>query len=139
MTNFKEINDFNGFVISTDLGYRFSDFTKLRINASRMLVKSTRAFRESGDYFISSGSGISLEYHRWAPLTISMEFSYKNNDYASGINRGDNLYQTDLRAAYHPKNWFSSSLSYSYKKNASNIPEQEYKENKVDAMLSFTI
>lgn len=142
-TRVKEGDDFSGFAIDADLAYKLSDITKFKATAYRMLVRSTVAARETGIYYISTGGSLSATYQRWEPLTVSMDFSYRNDDFKGrGVltqGRKDNLLSAGLKANYLIRNWLSLLLNYQYTRNDSNFPEVDYKENRVEMRLSLSL
>lgn len=142
-TSVKEGDDFSGFAIDADLTYKLSDITKFKATASRMLVRSTVAARETGIYYISTGGSLSATCLILEPLTVSMDFSYRNNDFkVQDIltqGRKDNLLSAGLKANYLVSNWFSLQLNYRYTRNDSNFPEVDYKENRVEIRLSLSM
>jgi polysaccharide biosynthesis protein VpsM len=142
-TDLEEVNDFSGFATDTDLTYRFSDITTFKLSANRMLSRSTRADRETGSYVVSTGGTLSATYHRWDPLTVTLDFSYTKNDYRQkGLleeDREDDLFRAGLRTKYFLTDWLSISLSYKYRRNDSDFETVDYKENRVQAGLSLSI
>lgn len=142
-TDLEEVNDFSGFATDTDLTYRFSDITTFKLSAKRMLSRSTRAGRETGSYFISTGGTLSATHHRWEPLTVTLDFSYTNNDYRQQgsleEDREDDLLRAGLSAEYSITGWLSFSLSYKYRRNDSDFETVDYRENRVQAGFSLSI
>ncbi|NVM21039.1 MAG: outer membrane beta-barrel protein [Desulfobacterales bacterium] len=141
-TDFEEVDDFSGFATDTDLTYRFSDITTFKLRAYRMLVRSTWAGRETGNYFISSGGGLSATY-RSAPIAIVLDFSYTNNDFEQKDwwyeEREDNYFRAGVMAEHLLQDWLLLSLSYHYSRNDSNFASVDYRENRVEARCSLFI
>jgi hypothetical protein len=133
-----------GFAMDTDMAYHFSESTKLEMAGFRRLVRSTRAARESGDFYISTGGNLSISNRLIDPLTISMNLSYINNkfnqtDILPLEKRKDNFLSTGLNMKYVIKDWISVMLIYQYRANESNIDIENYKENKAEFRLTLTI
>jgi hypothetical protein len=142
-TSVKEGDDFSGFAIDADLDYKLSDITRFKATASRMLMRSTVAARETGIYYISTGGDLSATYSKWEPLKISMNLTYTNNNFEqlAGVyeDREDNVYTVGLKVNYLIKNWLTSTLSYQYRRNKSNVESEDYKENRAELLFSLSI
>jgi len=142
-TDLEEVNDFSGFATDTELTYRFSDITSFKLSANRILSRSTRAGRETGSYFVSTGGTLSATHHRWDPLKVTLELSYTNNDFRQQgpleEDREDDLFRAGLLAKYSITDWLSFSLSYKYRRNDSDFETVDYRENRVQAGFSLSM
>jgi len=140
-TDFEEVSDFSGFATDTDLLYRFSDITTFKLSAYRRVVRSTRAGRESGNYFVSSGGSLSAMYNGWDTLGITLDFSYKNDDFQQqdARDRKDNRFQAGLETKYSMQDRLSFLLRYQHTRNDSNFATVDYTENRVEARFSLFI
>ena len=142
-TDLEEVNDFSGFATDTELTYRFSDITSVKLSANRMLSRSTRAGRETGSYYVSTGGTLSATHHRWDPLTVTLDFSYTNYDFRQQgpleEDREDDLFRAGLSAEYLVTDWLSVDLSYKYRRNDSDFETVDYRENRVQAGFSLSM
>jgi polysaccharide biosynthesis protein VpsM len=142
-SEFENDEDSSGLAIDADVIYRFSDVTHFKVNAFRRLATSTRAARDTGDFYVSTGGSMSVSYRRWDPLTVSMDLTYRNNKYEQkdilGEDRKDDLFGIGMRAKYSPRNWLSFVLTYHYEVNDTNFDPADYRENRVQASITFAL
>jgi len=142
-TELKNGDNSSGLSIDTNVAYRLTEATRISLLLFRRVVQSTRAARETGDYYISTGGDFSASYRRWEPLTMTMNVSYQNNKFKQKIlldeNRTDNYYSAGINAKYSPRDWLSFGLTYQYRVNNTNFNAAEYRENRIQASVSFAL
>jgi hypothetical protein len=136
-------DDSSGLAVDTNVAYQVSDSTQLRLTLFRRLVKSMRAARETGDYYVSTGGDFSVSYRRWEPLTMTMNVSYQNNKFKQKTlldeHRTDNYYSAGINLKYSPRDWLSFGLTYQYRVNNTNFNAAEFRENRIQASVSFAL
>ena len=139
-THFKELNDFDGTAIDTDITYKYSEITHFNLRLFKTLIRSTRGARETGEYFISRGGGLSCIYTRWEPLTFTVDLGYNVKDFReTTADRKDKLYTLGLKTDYKYRQWLSWTLQYRYRKNSSNITTEQYRDNRFIMTISASI
>lgn len=132
-----EFGDSTGFAMDTDLSYRFSDITFFTLTAFRYLNSTTRAERQTGNYYVSEGGTFSIKHHYWERIILTADFRYSRDDYQD-TNRLDNYYRFGARAKYLFRDWLSLSLRYRYRRRDSNLAAVDYNENRIQAVLTFS-
>jgi hypothetical protein len=137
-------DDSGGLAIDTNMAYRLSDFVQLSLTLFRRLGTSISAARETGNYYIATGGDFSVSYSRWEPLTMNMDVSYQNNKYKQkgtifDEHRTDKYYSAGIQAKYSPRDWLSFGLGYHYRKNDTNFEFDKYRENRIQASVSFAM
>ncbi len=143
-TNFKEFDSSKGFALNIDLTYELTDITKIGLTTFNRFVPSTRAARETGVGFVSTGVSLSVTNNILDPLTLKTILSYRNNDFnrpveGIDVDRVDDFYSIGFNADYSVREWLSLRLDYRYRQNDSTQESQEYKENRIKALLSISI
>jgi hypothetical protein len=142
-SRFNQIDTVDGWMIDADLLYRISEFTGIEISADRVVRVSEFSARDTLDYYISSGFGVTLTNRRFDPLELSVEGAYENRAYrlsTSGTtDREDDLYRISIQSDYQLKRWLALSFDYSYRTNQSSMIIQEYKENLFQFEVIFSI
>lgn len=142
-TDYKEVEDFSGFSTDTDLIYRFSEITTFKLRAYRWPVRSTRAARETGAYYILTGGSLTATHRRWHPLAIALDFTYRNKDFQQGegpaSGREDNLFKAGILGTFYLKETISFSLGYQYRRNDSNFDPVDYRENLFEFRFSISL
>lgn len=142
-SEFKNGEGSSGLAMDVDLIYRFSDVTHFKVNAFRRLATSTRAARDTGDFYVSTGGYISVFYFRWDPLMMNIDLTYRNNKFEQEDvlreNRKDDFFGIGIRVKYSPRKWLSFGLTYHYERNDTNFKPADYGENRVQASVNFTL
>ena len=141
ISKFDNGEDSSGSAIDADVIYRFSDATHFKINAFRRLASSTRAARDTGDFYVSTGGSMSVSNSRWDPLMMSLDITYRENKFEqkdiSGETREDDFFGIGIRAKYAPRDWLSFGITYYYEVNDTNFAPAAYRANRVQASITF--
>lgn len=128
---------YDGWATDTQLTYQVGPFTTTQLSVAKGVRESTRTARDTLDYYVYAGGGLSLTYTRLDPLRFFVYGDYENRDYrlAEGATDGreDNFYITGLTTSYRFRDWLSFSLGYRYRKNDSSTASFDYAENRVFA------
>mgnify|MGYP003564612868 CR=1 FL=1 len=142
-SQFNQIDAYDGWMIDADLLYRISAFTDITMSAERVTRVSYYAARDTLDYYIYSGFGLTLVYRRFNPLVLSVEGAYENRAFrlitSETTSRDDDLYRMSILSDYQLKKWLALSFGYSYRTNQSSVILQEYKENLFQFEVVFSI
>ena len=143
LSKFDNGEDSSGSAMDADIIYRFSEVTHFKVNAFRRLASSTRAARDTGDFYVSTGGSMSVSYRRWDPLTMSSELTYRNNKLKHkdilAVDRKDDFFDIDIKAKYSPRNWISFGLTYQYRVNNTNFNQAKYRENRMQVNIYFAL
>ena len=130
---------YDGWAADTELSYRIGPFTTGVLSLERGVRESTRSARDTLDYYIYGGGGLSFRYTRLDPLSFFIYGNYENRDYRSATfstdQREDDFYIAGVTASYRVRDWLSFSLGYRYQMNDSSIDPQDYTENRVFAEI----
>jgi Putative beta-barrel porin 2 len=125
---------YNGWATDTALDYEIGPFTMLTATAERGVRESTRSARDTLDYYIYAGAGLSLTYTRLDPFRLIFFGDYENRDYRSAEfttdAREDDFYIAGITTRYRFRDWLSFSLGYRYRMNNSSIDTLDYTENR---------
>jgi opacity protein-like surface antigen len=133
-----QFDDNTGYAIDSDLTYLFSGITTFRLTASRFLTSTTRAERETGNYYVSEKVGFSVKHHYWERIVITAEFQYTRNDYRD-IDRLDYFYRLGTRVKYLFRDWLSMSLVYWHRDRDSDLASVDYEENEIQALVTLSL
>lgn len=139
---FEDTDDFNGFVMDSELTYQLTDATQFRLTLTRLVNTSTRAERETGFYYVGTGGTLSATYTRLDPLTLMLEVGYMNrayDQYSFEGDREDNYYRAGFTARYELFQWAAISLEYNYRRNDTDYLPAEYTENRVELRMKFSL
>lgn len=130
---------YDGWAADTFLAYRIGPYTAGVLSLERGVRRSTRSARDTLDYYIYAGAGLSLKYTRLDPLMITLYCDFENHDFRSAVfstdEREDDLYNAGVSASYRFRDWLSFSLGYRYRMNNSSIDPLDYTENMVFAEI----
>jgi hypothetical protein len=136
--DFEELQNYQGVAIDTDLSYRLTEITRLQLTANRDVKRSTRAERETKNYYISTFGGISSISNFSDTLYLTLFYEYKKNNY-KGVDREDKKYQTGLRLKYSLGKTLSFFSTYRHRRTDSTLSTVEYKENRIKIGISLYI
>lgn len=132
---------YDGWAADTELSYRVGPYTTGVLSFDRGVRESTRSARDTLDYYIYAGGGLSFRYTRLDPLSLLIYGDYENRDYRSATfstdQREDDFYIAGVTAGYRFRDWLSFSLGYRYRMNDSSIDLQDYTENRVFAEINL--
>ena len=141
-SDYNDAKAYDGWATDTELDYRIGGFTTLGLIARRGVRESTLADRDTLDYYIYEGAGLSLSYTRLDPIDLYLTGGYENRDYRSttpvAADREDDYYIASLTASYRLTDLVSFSLGYVYRKN--NSTQQAlygYTDNRVLAEITL--
>ena len=143
-TKLKNGDDSSGLAVDTNVAYRLTEPMRISLTLFRRLVQSTRAARETGDYYVSTGGTVLISYLRWDPFTLTIDASYQNNEYKQELSfldehRTDNYYNAGIHIKYSPRDWLSFGLGYYYRRNDTNYVPDQYREDRIQAKVSLAL
>jgi hypothetical protein len=126
---------YDGWATDTDFSYAISASTTATLRAMRGVRESTRSARETLDYFISEGGGISLNWKRFDTVQLTIMGDLECRDYKTGEDsadkREDTTYFAGVTFQWDVKEWLSVTFGYRYRKNESDMDVFEYIENRI--------
>jgi hypothetical protein len=137
-------DDSSGFAMDTNVTYRLTDPARISLTLFRRVVQSTRAARETGDYYVSTGGTVLITYLGLDPFTLTIDATYQNNEFEQELSlpdedRTDNYYRAGIHIKYSPRDWLSFGLGYSYRRNNTDFEPDEYRENRIQADVSLAM
>jgi hypothetical protein len=131
-----------GFDTDTDVEYAASDFIKIEASAFRSPVRSIRAARETGDFYISTGGSLAASYTGWDPITAKLDLLFTNKRFYGAITEGgertDDFLACGLLFRYSFRQLLIFSLGYRYGVNDS-TSVFSYRENRFEAGMLAAI
>jgi hypothetical protein len=126
---------YDGWAADTDLTYEVSPFTQINASLYRSVRESTRSERDTLDYYIIAGGGLSIKYSRLKPINLKLYGSFENRDYRSvdqlADTRADDLSTTGITAQWRVRTWLSFFFGYRYRLNNSNDNALDYTDNRI--------
>lgn len=128
---------YDGWAADTELIYRIGPFTTGALSVQRGVRESTRSARDTLDYYVFEGAGLSLTHTRLDPFRFYAFGNYENRDYRSATvstdEREDDLYVAGATASYRFRDWLSFAVGYRYRMNDSSNDRENYTENRIFA------
>jgi hypothetical protein len=138
-SDYNDHKGYDGWATDTELTYRIGPFTALTAVAERGVRESTRTARDTLDYYVYAGAGLSLTYSAFDPLRLTLMGDYENRDYRSALisraDREDDFYVAGATLRYRIRDWLAFSLAYRYRMNDSTLDALDYQENLVSAEI----
>lgn len=134
-SRFNDTDAYDGWAADTELTYSLSPFTRIIGKVYRSVRETTRSDRDTLDYYVFAGSGLSINYSRLDPIRFKLYGGYENRDYrsvdASADTREDDYFITGLTVQWRVQTWLSIALGYRYREDDSTIKELSYKEDRI--------
>jgi hypothetical protein len=138
-STFNDADAYDGWAADTELTYSLSPFTRITGKIYRSVRETTRSDRDTLDYYIFAGSGLSVNYSRLDPIRFNLYSGYENRDYrslnVSTDKREDDFLIAGLTVQWRVQTWLSIALGYRYRENDSTIDDLSYQENRLFVQL----
>jgi hypothetical protein len=130
---------YNGWSTHTNLSYAVSPFTTAVLKANRDVRVSNISERESLDYYIYEGLGLSVDWRRLHYLQLKLTGRYEQRNFktaeGSHDDRKDRIYTAGLTGQWDFKRWASVVLGYRFRENQSNDENYDYREDRMSVEL----
>ena len=122
-------------VFGLSAAYQFSAGTKVSISGLR---RTTNSAALSGEDYTATSVSVDVDQHLIGDVYLTLGGGYENDAYrnstttsGTGRQRQDNYYFIRPRLSYHPKDWFSISLSYVYQMDDSNFSTNSFRDRQI--------
>jgi hypothetical protein len=121
-------------VFSLGLTYHPFPDTSIALTGNRNVNAS---FSVAGENFVATGLTVQLSQSLFTRLTLGTTAGYENDQYlatqagAAESGRVDNYFFIQQTLTYRFRNWLSASLSYEFRRNASNESSFTFSDNRV--------
>jgi hypothetical protein len=121
-------------VFSLGLTYRPFPDTSIGLRAYRNVNASPSL---AGENYTATGIALQLRQLLFQRLTVGISTGYENDSYlatqagAAEPNRTDNYYFIEPNFTYRFRDWLSATLSYEFRRNASNEASSAFFDNRI--------
>jgi len=120
-------------VFSLGLTYRPFPDTSIGLTSYRNVNASPSA---AGESYVATGIAVQLSQLLFQRVTVGLSAGYENDQYratqsgAAETGRADNYFFIQPTLTYKLKDWLSASLSYEFRRNASNVSSSTFSDNR---------